>query len=118
ELHCKLRSHASCDGGRLTEREDTEEAQLIARTAAFDQSPEGRGRARIWELVHGTFSREGLSPAEQGELDNLQARYPELPRDPDDPNTQFWEDFEQKAREGYEQALEAYERTQHSVKDG
>jgi hypothetical protein len=37
-------------GGNLTDAEDAEEAQLTARVAAFKQTPEGRGRARIFEL--------------------------------------------------------------------
>jgi hypothetical protein len=37
-------------GGTLTDAEDAEEAQLTARVAAFKQTPEGRGRARIFEL--------------------------------------------------------------------
>src|SRR5262249_25140615 len=76
-LDCKRMSAPSSGGGQLTAREDAEEAQLTARIAAFDESPEGRARSRISELVCDRF--KGLSLAEQKELDNLQARYPELP---------------------------------------
>jgi hypothetical protein len=89
----------SWDGGHVTNREDAEEARLIARTAAFDQSPEGRGRSRIRELVFDSFTRKGLSPAEQNELDSLQARYPELPLDADDPRNEIYEAFDQALRE-------------------
>jgi hypothetical protein len=68
-------------GGHLTDAEDAEEAQVTARVAAFDQSPEGRGRHRIFELER--KRRDGLSPAEQIELDTLRGLYPPLPPDPD-----------------------------------
>ena len=68
-------------GGTLTDSEDAEEAQLTARVAAFDQTPEGRGRRRIFELQ---WSND-LSPAEQMELEILRGLYPKLPPDPDDP---------------------------------
>jgi hypothetical protein len=70
-------------GGTLTDAEDAEEAQLTARVAAFAKAPEGRGRGRIREL--GLPSRDGLSPAEQMELEILRGLYPELPPDPDNP---------------------------------
>ena len=69
-------------GGTLTDAEDAEEAQLKARLAAFDQSPEGRGRRRLVEFGR---RRDGLSPAEQIELEILRGLYPKLPPDPDDP---------------------------------
>lgn len=58
-----------------------EEAQLIARIAAFDQSPEGRARARIKSL---TFMHS-LSSAEESELDRLLTLYPEPWCHPNDP---------------------------------
>jgi hypothetical protein len=64
-------------GGTLTDAEDAEEAQLTARVAAFEQTPEGRGRCRILELERKRFY--GLSPAEQMELEILRGLYPELP---------------------------------------
>jgi hypothetical protein len=72
-------------GGTLTDAEDAEEAQLTARVAAFEQTPEGRGRHRIFELEwRGRLNpAERLSPAEQLELKILQGLYPELPPDPD-----------------------------------
>jgi hypothetical protein len=71
----------------LTEAEDAEEAQLTARTAAFEQTPEGRARHRIRELK----CRMYLSTAEQSELDSLRTLYPNLPPDPDDPLTSIFE---------------------------
>jgi hypothetical protein len=79
-------------GGILTDAEDAEEAQLTARVAAFDQSPEGRGRRRIFELKR--TRGDGLSPAEQMELDTLGGLYPELPPDPDN----IWNKLSVKAR--------------------
>ena len=55
---------------------DAYEAQLIARIQAFHQSPEGRARHRLEELKD--QGRDGRSPAEQSELENLQTLYPEL----------------------------------------
>jgi hypothetical protein len=53
--------------------DDAEEAQLIARVEAFNQSPEGRPRLRIRELDRSQWK----SPAEHSELDGLLKRYPE-----------------------------------------
>jgi hypothetical protein len=75
-------------GGTLTnaeDAEDAEEAQLTARVAAFEQTPEGRGRCRILELER--KRSYDLSPAEQMELEILRGLYPELPPDPDSPFT-------------------------------
>jgi hypothetical protein len=72
-------------GGMLTDAEDTEEAQLTALLAAFDQTPEGRARDRILKLDRLPHHR--LSPTEQIELDILRELYPKLPPDPDDPVT-------------------------------
>jgi hypothetical protein len=41
QLYCKRISPPSCGGGPLPDAEDAEEAQLTARVAAFDESPEG-----------------------------------------------------------------------------
>src|SRR5262249_6929322 len=60
----------SLGGGPLSEDEDAEEAQLIARVAVFDETPEGRARSRINELEELEFSG-GLSAAGQNELDSL-----------------------------------------------
>jgi hypothetical protein len=62
----------------LTEAEDAEEAQLIARITAFGETPEGRARRRILELKH-TYH---CTAAEQSELDSLLTLYPALPPDP------------------------------------
>jgi hypothetical protein len=43
-FYCKRISLPSCGGGALSETEDAEEAQLTARVAAFEESPEGRAR--------------------------------------------------------------------------
>jgi hypothetical protein len=45
-LYCKRISPPSCGGGTLSEAEDAEEAQLTARVAAFEETPEGRARRR------------------------------------------------------------------------
>jgi hypothetical protein len=79
-----------CGGGPLTEAEDAEEAELTARVAAFDESPEGCARRRIRELEMRDF-RGGRSAAEQNELDSLRTLYPDLPLDPDDPLTEAFE---------------------------
>jgi len=50
QLYCKRISPSACGGGPLSEAEDLEEAQLTARVAAFDESPEGCARRRIREL--------------------------------------------------------------------
>src|SRR5262249_34936221 len=65
----------------LTPLDDVEEAQAMARIEAFDQSPEGRARARIREL--GQKWRK--TPAEHSELDGLLTRYPEPHCHPKDP---------------------------------
>jgi hypothetical protein len=80
QLNCKRIS----PGGRLTGAEDIEEARLVARVAAFDESPEGCARRRIFELILEDFGRRGLSAAQQNELHRLQTLYPDQP-DPDDP---------------------------------
>jgi hypothetical protein len=70
--------------GTLCAAESAEEAQLLARVLAFEQSPEGLARRRIFQLELDTFSR-GPSPAEQDELDRLRKLYPDVPLDDDDP---------------------------------
>jgi hypothetical protein len=66
--------------------DDAAEAQAIARIEGFNQTPEGRARARIRELD----SRLGWkSPAEHSELDGLLKRYPEPWCHPKDP-TRDW----------------------------
>lgn len=75
---------------RLTEEEDAEEAHLGARVRAYwapsNRSPEKVARDRISEIQSQCIKifREGLSAAEQSELDNLRARYPDPPTDPND----------------------------------
>ncbi len=81
---CKRISPPSCGGGPLSEADDAEEAQLTARVAAFEETPEGRGRRRKGDLTMKGFFKP-LSAAEQNELDSLQALYPNLPFDPNDP---------------------------------
>ena len=53
---------------------------MRARICAYEESPEGRARSRIFELLLKGF-RLGYSPAEQEELDRLRAIYPDLPLD-------------------------------------
>ena len=65
-------------GAVLTTAEDVEDARLHARLEAYRRSPEGVGRQRISELGFVKFSRR-LTPAEENELADLQARYPDLP---------------------------------------
>ena len=64
---------------------DAKEAQLIARIEAFKQTPEGRARARIWELQMEACVSEG----ELNELEALLALYPEPDSHPKDPGTDF-----------------------------
>jgi hypothetical protein len=90
QLYCKRISPPSCGGGALPDGEDTEEAQLRARVAAFEESPEGCARRRIRDLEMQNFCG-GRSAAEQNELDNLRTLYPDLPLDPDDPLTEEFE---------------------------
>ena len=90
QLYCKRISPPSCRGGALPDAEDTEEAQLRARVAAFDESSEGCARRRIRELEMQDF-RGGRSAAEQSELDSLRTLYPDLLLDPDDPLTEAFE---------------------------
>jgi len=99
QLYCKRISPSSCGGSPLPDAEDIEEAQLTARVAAFDESPEGCARRRIRDLEMQDFSR-GRSAAEQDELDNLQTLYPDLPPDPDDPLTEAFEAWRRVAAEG------------------
>jgi hypothetical protein len=99
QLYCKRISPPSCGGGALPDAEDAEEAQLIARVAAFEESPEGCARRRIRDLILQDF-REGRSAAEQNELDSLRTLYPDLPLDPDDPLTEALEAWRQVAAKG------------------
>ena len=68
---------------KLTEEEDAEEAHRVARHAAYEVSPEAEARSRIVVLGLRRWKNRG-SAAEQSELDELKARYPDLPIDPDD----------------------------------
>ena len=90
QLYCKRISPPSCGGGALRDAEDAEEAQLRARVAAFDESPEGCARHRIRDLEMQDF-RGGRSADEQNELDSLRTLYPDLPLDPDNPLTEAFE---------------------------
>jgi hypothetical protein len=90
QLYCKRISPRSCGGGPLPDAEDAEEAQLRARVAAFDASPEGCARLRIRVLELKKFSNTGRSDAEQNELDSLRALYPDPPPDPDDRSPRCW----------------------------
>jgi hypothetical protein len=67
ELHCKRISPPSYGGGALSEAEDAEEAQLRARLAAFEESPEGCARRRIRELEMQGFGG-GRSPPSKASL--------------------------------------------------
>ena len=67
-------------GAVLTTAEDVEDAHLHARLEAYLRSPEGLGRERISELGFVKISRR-LTPAEENELADLKARYPDPPLD-------------------------------------
>jgi hypothetical protein len=85
KLYYKRISPPSCGGGDLSDAEDAEEAQLRARVAAYEQSPEGLARSRIRDLgLKECLGR--CTTAEQGELDRLRALYPNPPLDPNDPS--------------------------------
>jgi hypothetical protein len=77
--------------GSLSAAEDAEEAQLRARVAAFDETPEGRGRQRIRQLW---LSGPPLSTAEKDEFDRLKRLYPPLPVDPHDPRLRLFKEIE------------------------
>jgi hypothetical protein len=98
QLYCKRISPPPCGGGALPEAEDAEEAQLRARVAAFDESPEGCARHRIRDLEMQDV-RGGRSAAEQNELDRLRTLYPDLPLDPDNPLTEAFEAWRRVAAE-------------------
>jgi hypothetical protein len=96
-LHCKRLRPSSCGGGVLSEAEDTEEAQLEARVAAFEHSPEGRARSRIFELQQRRFA--AFSVAERDELKDSMTRYPEPPLDPDQKaRIEFWRSAVERSR--------------------
>ncbi len=92
QLNCKRLTPPSCGGGTLTDAEDAEEAQLLARVAAYDESPEGRVRNRIFELQLQAFGRE-FGATQRNELDNLRTLYPDLALDPNDPLKETLEAF-------------------------
>jgi hypothetical protein len=69
---------------KLTAEEDAEEAHLFARLAAYEATPEAQTRERISKLSSVTQYPGGkLSADGRSELDSLMARYPDLPKDPD-----------------------------------
>ena len=94
QLHCM---RISPGGISLTDAEDAEEAELRARVEAFNKSPEGRARSRIFELGLRKFGG-GLSTAEQNELDRLEVLWPALPIDPDVPLNDSIEAWGREAR--------------------
>ena len=63
---------------------DDLEAQSIARAEAFKQTPEGRGRLRLEELLR---ARRWKSAAEHDEIERLLKLYPEPWQHPDWPFT-------------------------------
>jgi hypothetical protein len=65
---------------------------VVARLAAYQNSPEYHARCRISELSR---KRGERTSAEETELDDLQKRYPELPFDHNDPLATFARDFAQ-----------------------
>jgi hypothetical protein len=93
----KRLSPRSCGGGKLSDAEEAEEAQLIARILAFEQTPEGLARSRIRTLL----LTGNISSSDKRELDSLQALYPEVPLDQDDPL--------RVAAEAWEAAAKRYE---------
>jgi hypothetical protein len=109
-FYCKRILLPSCGGGALSETEDAEEAQLTARVAAFEESPEGRARSRIFVLKLKSFSSSGLSDAETEELESLRKVYPDLPPDPNDP---MYEAFQAYGRAAAEQREKVESRRAH-----
>jgi hypothetical protein len=90
DLKSKRRSRRGKGGlprNSLSAAEYAEEARLTWCVVAFDQSPEGRARERIgelgWKSFLARYGQEGISAAEQTELDHLRTLYPALPLDPD-----------------------------------
>jgi len=79
---------------------DAEEAQLIAKTEAFRESPEGCARRRTIYLAF-QDSRD-LNSAEKSELEGLWRLYPETtwmhPKDPMKSAAEAWRDAAKKAR--------------------
>jgi hypothetical protein len=71
-----IRMSPAHGGAPQTAAEDAEEAQVVARLAAYENSPEYHARCRISELSR---KRGERTSAEETELDDLQKRYPELP---------------------------------------
>jgi hypothetical protein len=69
-------------GDRMTKAEDAEEAQVVARLAAYQNSPESHARGRISQL---RWKVDARTATEETELEELLKRYPDLPPDPDDP---------------------------------
>ena len=65
---------------------------MMARVAAYEETPEGRARNRIFELQLEEFGR-GFGAAQQHELDSLRTLYPDLPLDPNDPLKEIMEAF-------------------------
>jgi hypothetical protein len=94
---------------------DAVKAQLAARVAAFDRTPEARARCRIGELLEKQMYRipHGLEAADQSELDHLRSLYPDLPWDPDNLLDQIGIRMEESARK---RALEA-EARKHAQED-
>lgn len=95
------------DERRLRDRDkvkysDAEEAQLVARIEAFNQTPEGRARAHIGEL---RFKLGWKSQAEHSELERLITLYPDPDMDPND----LMKDAEKRRRDA-ESDQRAFER--------
>jgi hypothetical protein len=71
--------------GPRDEAEDNVQALLIARVSAFWATPEGQARSRIAYLQHRSRPikfvgpRQELPPSEAKELEDLEARYPDVP---------------------------------------
>ena len=97
-FHCIRISPPACGGGALSAAEEAEEAQATVRVAAYEESPEGRARSRIFQLDFADLS-SGLSDAEAEELKSLRKIYPDLPLDPDDPQKDFIEALDRAAKE-------------------
>jgi hypothetical protein len=86
--------------GGLNDAEDAEEVQLVGRIAAYDETPEGRGRRRIFALICRIRSTD-----EQNELDNLEKLYPSPPIGPNDPRRVLLEKIEEAIKMNEERAL-------------
>ncbi len=80
ELHYKVLTPGF---GSLSEAQQDEVVEIVARQARYNASPDGIDRARRFTLMLKKFSQQGLTTTEQTEYFALQANTPTI--DPADP---------------------------------